>query len=282
MFSDPEGVAPLAARGFCFPVPASWEITAFSLHPDRGRFHLHTRDGFQGQVSFRTVKGRPDLERMARDAWRQCFPPGEHPEGPLPEPQRQDHAVWCAAGRAEPIWVGMFNFRQNLLIEWVFPGMGKERRKSVLEPIVRGFDDNSGPVRRWALFGLDVSLPPEYTAEKLEPYPADASLTFIGPKDHRIKTRRVGFARHHLATWGGPRFLRGALTKGAVRVAGDGLTQTFRIGGRRGYEILLGRRWHGRGDLAVDEGANRLLIITQTAPKQNQLLEPRDVWSQKI
>jgi hypothetical protein len=290
---DPTAAAPVPNRlawwHFTFDLPPAWEVTGYATRRDQGRFHFHSREAFQGQLSWRPASGQPDIPKILFESWRAQW--RKH------DPAGADRIVSLTTERTGPFTVvyrdrdeacfaGAYNYVTKTLVEWIFPAYTKSRLREVWTPLFDSFGLNDGPRREWALYGLDFFLPKEFAVEGVAPYPANVRLDFFDGKKRHLSAHRWGIPGHLLGGRPLSVFHRGVpgrkvkITSAVDAPVGPfpGSRLDYRLVGSKGFNKLLGKWWHGHGELWHDPREKRLYAFHQTGPQRDHFLEVEDAF----
>ncbi|MBN8218128.1 MAG: hypothetical protein J0L75_15915 [Spirochaetes bacterium] len=279
----------LAWWHFAFDLPADWEATGYATRRDTGRFHFHSREAFQGQLSWRPAAAQPDIPKILFESWRaerRRSDPAEAARLTSLPTQRIGPFTVVHRDRDEPCFAGAYNYATHTLVEWIFPAYSKTRLAQDWTPLFHSFALNDGKWREWSVYGIRAFLPAEFSVEGLAPYPANVRLDFSDGKKRRLSLHRWGIPAHLLSGRPLPPFHRSTLGKRVKVVEAvespmgrhPGSRMRFRLVGSKGFNKLLGRWWHGQSDLWHDTEERRLYALTQTGPRPGDFLEVGDVF----
>lgn len=268
---------PLAWAAFQFDIPADWEVTAYAVEDRIGRLEFSTRAGFQAVISWEPCKAF-DPEAAMQAFLRKHVPAtGDKPvAGPLRLREAGAFRLGALAGEGQPCQAVHCLQERGQLLRWVFADASDEAVERRWVPLLRTFRGNAGPLRRVAVFGLDLQVPEAYELEDMAVHPANVMMAFETRRKARLTVRRWGLPELVL---GGqsleafyPRFLRAQKCK-------PGTPEATVFGGHPAvkvpYEqrpehqmdVFMGRAWkHGEAWLWHDEAAQRLYACEQIGP----------------
>lgn len=284
---------PLAWHHACFRVPATWEVIRYRNDPRDAELVLSDRHGetmhyfarpmpdTRGPVSppadSEGGERKPDAsivrrlemlaahdfkDRLKSDAVRKrCRRVGAW-------------TVWLPREEDLPVFAGCYLEPGGALRHVAFPPRAGDAARAEALNVLASFCANDGAERRWALFGLDITLPDSYHLEDIRPWPASQTLRFENRKKESITLHRYGMlsrllAREPMETF----FARVKGRKVALHRAGN-----FRKGDRydgvelhyvsRKSGILAGfmaSLWEGRAWLWRCDERERLYAVDQQA-----------------
>ncbi|HMO99298.1 MAG TPA: hypothetical protein PKE26_09340 [Kiritimatiellia bacterium] len=169
-------------RHIAVRLPATWEMLQFSSEFNRGRCAFADRYQFRFELSWKTVKGEPDYDRMVTDYMNRL----EH-EKKLTEAERARKAGWHGfsgvVNRERTSRFGKYLPEIGCLVEVVF--LWPEARDIELEnavlPAISGMPRVEGNRQPWRAFGLDLQVPATAAFEGCIAQPARAEFTFTHP-----------------------------------------------------------------------------------------------------
>ena len=278
----------LAWHHFQFRLPADWELTGFSARAEKGRLEFSTRAGLQGQVYWRQSDARPDVGRIMDEVHRRHLSAvGEADARQFRSLKRASPGRFTFGydGPGRPCHAALYCPDTHVLLQWLFPSYDPEIAETVIKPMLATFEPNDGDCPRWAVLGLDFRLPRALKLVKVEPYPANVSLTFEGKRQPRVTLRRWGLAplllkgrsvrgfyHRFLATLG-----RVIAVEDAPWCGQPGATGQYEQRAERAMVKLTGRWWPGQALAWHDVDAMRLYAFEQVGPRRRPKLEPRDV-----
>lgn len=275
----------IAWHHFQFTLPREWEMTGHSLRPEAGRMAFATGAGVQGQLAWRVVKAVPDMPRILAEIHHRrlkTIAPSEragHSDTLEVSRVGEFHVAHERAG--QQFYASAFFPSTRAMIEWVFPAFDPELLHAVIAPMLKGTRPNSGEVRAWAAFGLELRLPAEYAVAEVHALPANVTLVFLNRKHHRIVAHRLGLPAENLNGEDLPTFYTRCLAAQHARVSSarpadwrgrPGVEAEFRMRGRRGFDLLLGPWWRGNGMLYHDPDEKRLYAFEQVGPRRMKRL----------
>ncbi len=169
-------------RHITMALPPDWEMLQFSTEFTRGRCAFADRHQFRAEVSWRTVRGEPDYQRMVNDYVHRL----EH-EKKLTESERSRRAGWHGFyGRiqgAQTSRFGRYLPEVGCLVETVF--LWPEQRDAALEGALLGAIHTIPPddhQQKWRAFGMEVQAPRASAIEGCVVQPARAEFSFTNPK----------------------------------------------------------------------------------------------------
>lgn len=223
-------------RHIAIRLPADWEMLQFSGEFTSGRCAFADRYQFRVEMSWHTVKGEPDYERMVSDYVQKL-----EQEKKLTGSERAKKSGWHGfsgmMNRERTSRFGRFLAEPGCLIEVVF--LWPDERDTELESEILASIQASPPDpaqgQRWRAFGLDVSAPAAAAFEGATVQPARAEFSFTDPKSGNAwKFIRLGM----LASW-----FDGDLEKWLIQSLG-----------RHTRDIRTTHRRHGHQDIFCAEG----------------------------
>ncbi len=264
-----------------FCVPATWEITAYSIGEREGRLEFSSRNGFQGLFSWEPCKIEPSRQSLLA-----AFPERIGKVKGEDVLQTSEEGLFVLGWRAtdQPCQALGYLKTAQKKIRWIFPGAAPAVLEKVVRPILASASENLGPVRRYTVFGLDFQLPDTYKPESIQIQPADAELVFESRKKARISLHRWGLPEVLLQGGALEMFYatflrtRGAILRriksfpasaGHLEMVEAGYDQT----GEHKLDRYMGRIWkNGEGRLWYDREEKRLYSIEQIGPPGVPLL----------
>ena len=235
-------------RHIAVRLPRDWEMLQFSCNARTGRCAFADRYAFRFELSWRSVPGPPDVERMLSDY------EAELARGGATRLHRVRHASWYGLemedGSERSSRFGRYISNHGYLLEAVFPWpqrIDRDLSRAILDGMEAETEDAHG-FRRWRAFGMDVLVPPELDLSSCIVLPAQAEMVFADKRRRReLRVQRLGMVSEWLdgsaADW--------VRKNAAGRMEG---AQT-RVMKENGHEImyLVGkpRRTPGRRDVDV-------------------------------
>jgi hypothetical protein len=174
----------------------------FSRDPSVGRIAFADRYQFRMELAWRTLKGRPDMQKLRADYLAKLKVDGSedvqtHNSGPW-------HGVKAGAAENLTTRFGRFFPTQSLLLEVVMlwpQGMDTGLQRKTLDSIAEE-RQTSGLFRRWKAFGMDLLASQGMALDLCSVDPACVRMGFAPAKDARRSERfeRVGFVDEWLTT----------------------------------------------------------------------------------
>ena len=282
---------PLAWHHFQFALPADWELTGFSAKVEQGRLELSSRCGLRGQVYWRQCAGKPDVGRIMDEIHRRHLRAKKDQSTPPFKSLQRSRPGGFTFGfdrPGRPCHAAAYLEDQRVLLQWLFPSYDPAHAEAVLKPLLASFQPNDGDQRRWAVLGLDFQLPSALQLMKIEPYPANVSLTFEGKRQPRVTLRRWGLAPLLLKGKSVAHFYERFLARlgrvvsidEAAQFGHPGAEAAFEQRAERAMEKLTGRWWPGRALAWHDVDAMRIYALEQVGPRRRPKLDPNDVVPQ--
>lgn len=281
----------IAWHWFECDLPDKWEVTAFTNNAREGKLDFHTREGYQGQVSWRYCKQTPAELRIMTEVYRseqkKRYPDTFDPHAQINLRHERIGAytvAWCDDGEVcqASTWIA----DKNIQIQWLFPSFSKEKLKQEWTTIFESFQRNDGDILKWEMFGLQVSLPSDFILEEFLCYPANVTMHFVNSKRFGIYVRRWGLPEvllneeslecfyGTLIHTSGCRLIK---TEPEAVYGYQGVHGWFEKRGNIGLDKLSGRWWPGEGLLWMDPQEKRMYAFEQVGPKKHKRLEMNDV-----
>lgn len=281
---------PLAWHHVCCRVPADWEITAYSVEDRAGRLELSSRRGFEAQLSWAPCRRQPDPRTTMATFLRRNVKHAPEVKNLRGDALRTQHAGPFLLGRgpAGPAQAIAWLPDSQRLLSWVFRQSGDEELHTHILPVLESFQPNHGPVRRYAVFGLDFCLPAEFEIEDMVTLPANVMLAYETKRRGRIICRRWGMPDVVLNGRAMREFYAGFLAAqgcDATRPQNTRLfncpavTSTYSRRGEYRMDRLMGKPWTGGlAWLWLHEQQQRLYSLEQIGPPGFHPLEPGTVF----
>jgi hypothetical protein len=234
-------------------LPDDWEMLSFSRRSDQGRCTFADRYQTRAELSWRTVPGPPDFNRMVSDYLASLRAlPGADPDTLTPR-----HVSGGWHGIRGP-WSGQHHTRLSrflpdlsCLVELVtfWPDMDEELLASILRS-VRNEPDLANGTQRWRAFGMEMLATPDLDMLPATIAPASHAFHFglEGRDRHHRYFERYGMLRYWLdtdpAAWLATRRLAGSRVDRTWTREQQGHVIHFAHARRRRREIrVLGSRW---------------------------------------
>jgi len=235
----------------CLDLPPAWEVIRFRNQAEDGQLALANRRGEALAAFWHRAPRVPELARAiaaVAQVGEQGTPPAVVPCG--------EWLLHLPDEPGLPAFAGRHLAAAGVLLVLVFPPH-PDRHPALLHQVLASYAPNDGPERRWAAFGLDITLPAAWRLAELEALPACQRFTFETRHEEAISLARFGLASRllahdDLATFAARR--KGRRTR--LRRAGpaprpDGapgelFTYDQRGSGRAILGALLARVWEGR------------------------------------
>lgn len=277
-FSSPLPCQTVAWQHAVFQIPADWEVTGYLIHPEEGELHFATREGIQAEWHWRRCSSVPDIARIMTEIHRRHLAKTDPEQAKvlttLPS-ERVGRFLFVYHRPGEMAQAALFLPEKALLFQWIFPVYDRCRLEQVWRPLLQSFEENDRSLRQWAIFGIDLCLPPEYEIEALEPFPANVTLRFVTRNHRKVRVRRLGLPSFYLQDHTLEDFYRLFLWKQGCKILDStsreifglpGAFVTFEERGAYGFDKLIGRWWKGEGWIWYDEDAMRLYALEQVGP----------------
>lgn len=192
MAHPPPASVLLAWHHFRLTLPAEWEVVGYGLKPAEGRLALADRDGEVMQVFWRKTDAPPNLERRLDDLFRANLPTGAAPRAGTRRFEEAHGWRVCLAGdRALPFYAARHLPDQGVILGTVFSPHPR-RREDVVRAVLASWQANDGPNRRWAAFGLDLTLPSSLEVDAVSSLPAFQRIEFATTRGDRVVAQRFG------------------------------------------------------------------------------------------
>ncbi|MCC7517733.1 MAG: hypothetical protein IT578_00960 [Verrucomicrobiae bacterium] len=184
--------APLAWHHFRFAFPAAWEVVGYGLKPTEGRLALADRDGEVMQVFWKKTDAPPNLERRLDDLFRANLPQ----DAALKSTDRRfdEFHGWrtvLSCDRALPFYAARHLPESGVILGVVFAPHPR-RCEDVVRGVLSSWARNDGESRRWAAFGLDLTLPSALELDTVTSLPALQRMEFATRKGDRVILHRFG------------------------------------------------------------------------------------------
>ncbi len=279
--TPPEEERKLAWLHLSFDIPSLWEVVAFSFEETAGRLEFSTREGHQARFAWLKSKDVPDLPRMltefhkrrligaSRKEELETFRGLEfRTEGPFTVGIYKD---------AEPFQAALFHPELKTSTICSFPCYTPKLYRKTLAPLLRSFHLNTDPLRRWAVWGLDFSLPQDYVLTDVKALPADVTMSFESSRGARVTLRRWGLAplllRENPLHAFYKQFLLNQKAIHVERISDDNFRFRgheaalfrFEMRGKLDMERLVGKWWQGTALVFLDREAMRITACDQWA-----------------
>jgi hypothetical protein len=267
-----ERIRHIAWPGFRFTLPRGWEVGAYRLDAGKGRLEILERAAARAQLVWRVVPAVPDQKRILNEIQRRNIDHADTFSGL--DFERVGQFLFGADREGEIAQASMFVEQQKLLVQWVFPSHGADRMAEIRE-LLGSYRANDDDLIHWALFGVRVALPREYTYASIAPEPANVAITFETGKDMTVVARRIGMVDEVLGMMDLARLVRVLIRRGQGRVleveersvfGHAAVFAKFDRRGQRGFEKLTGRWWPGEAWLWHDKDEGRIYGLEQVGP----------------
>ena len=228
-------------------VPADWEITLYGKDPALGTMAFSTRDGLCAEFHWR-ARSRRGINKLETGDWRTF--------------READGGLIANCIRTDP----------PLDLSWEFTPLGAEHANEVLEAT----RENRGEIRDYTLHGIHARVSKTHALDKVQAYPANTMISFIGPHGARMVYRRWGMPDYILRGKSMTDFFQRLLTTEGMRIEKmqsatfHGHTGTRAVFSNRGLTPaarLLLRRAHGHGWIWREVENKRLCTFEQIVPK---------------
>jgi hypothetical protein len=187
-------------------------------------------------------------------------------------------------GPATPLQALTWDAAGRRLLHWTVPPTARAAVAAVWSDLLASFRTASGETaREWALFGIRVRLPAQFTPREVTARPGAVSIEFTRPDGMSVTARRLSLATVLLAERTLLQWLRHSLLAeraalGANRVQGAVVTSDFTIRGERPYDRMVWRKWQGEARWWHQPERNRILGVEQVGPRHATRLELSHVW----
>ncbi len=273
--------APVAWHHLQLDLPGHWEVVAYRKDPRNGEIALADRAGEALRAFWRVMQNRPVLKPPLID----LIAAQEEIALDKTEIRRRlveigDWLAFLPRERELPCFAAYYHPPAQALLNLTFPPHPDTADRGLIRRILRSWRPNDGPERRWAAFGLDVTLPEAMRLDGVSAMPAAQVLTFENKREEVVALHRYGMVPLIL----GGDDLAGfcARIKGrrtALHRAGhfrkddrhDGVILEYTTRGKGGLDSLLARIWLGRIWVWRCDDSKRLYILDHHAPEKNHI-----------
>lgn len=274
----------MAWHGFACDLPAGWEVTAYRLDPNQGEFRFHQRLRERGQLAWVRMAAVPDLNALAREILVRQAPQGTSEGARMPALTTSGRFTVVDGGPTEPLQALAWDAVERRLLHWTIPSSARAEVADAWPDLLASFATESGELREWALFGVEVRLPRRFTPREVTATPGSVAIEFTSPDGLILTARRFGLAEvmlaeRPLAEWQRRSLLAERAKRGASSTAPDGsLVTEFTIRGERPYDRVVWRRWAGTARWWHQASRNRILALEQVGPRKAARMELTHVW----
>lgn len=276
---DSQETTPLAWHYMQLDVPADWEVIGFKKAAKTGELALSDRHGETMRVFWQQLPGTPALDERLIELVR------TNTEDKLDELQirkqlsdRHGWRVFMPENDELPAFAARYDPDGEAAVILTLPPHPANRQHQWTSRILASFRPNAGAERRWAAFGIDVTLPQEYLLESVSALPAAQVLNFETKKEHSITIHRYGMLPLVLAEDDLPTFFskvkgRRCLLYRVAEFRRDGRYPGVRLryrtrGKTGGFSSLIARSWHGRVWMWRCDKQMRFYCVDHHAPKK--------------
>lgn len=265
----------LAWHHFLFDVPATWEVIGHKKNADDGRLNVSDRYGETMQVFWKRLRQTPAIEdrlvelAVANDSESEA------------KSAIRKRLVACngwhflpAPDASSPSFAARFLDTERVLLTIAFPPYPGTDLRPLARAVLESFRPNDGAERRWAAFGVDVTLPAGFRLTDVKALPAMQVLSFENDRRDSIAVHRYGMtslllADEDMATC----FARGKGSRVQLRRRDsfrrdgrhEGVELSYQTRGREGLSRLLGRKREGRVWLWHCADRQRLYAVDHVA-----------------
>lgn len=283
----------MAMKGFFFILPPRWEAVSYLLEDDKGLFSFSSERGAHGQFGWRKVNGTPDIERIIEEVHRREMQLEVMPKIRFTRHGKNGKVILAHTNPGERFYASVYNQKEKILNEWIFPAYSPNTTSEVMS-MLESYTDNAPENDRvfYAMFGLELSLPEQFSLKKIEPFPAAVTLTFEREKYQTLIAHRWGMADVVMQKAAVSNFYHRFLFSrktGIKSVEGrtiggyNGAFISFRKRGKLGFDYVLGPWWHGEGSAFLVEQENRIYAFEHIAPRTWKTRENvKDVFRSKL
>lgn len=277
----PPPVLALAWHHMLLDLPAHWEVIAYRKDPRSGEIALADRAGEALRAFWRVMDSRPTVTGPLID----LVAAQENITLDKSEIRRRlvDVGDWVAFFPRErdlPCFAALYHPPEKVLLNLTFPPHPDTADRAALRSVLRSWRPNDGPERRWAAFGLDVTLPGEMRLDAVSALPAAQLLTFENKREETVALHRYGMMP--LALGGEDMCVFFARIKGRrtrlIRTGAfrkddryDGVILEYTTRGKGGLDSLLARIWLGRVWIWLCDDLKRLYVVDHHAPEKNHI-----------
>jgi len=274
--SHQPSTVPLAWHRIRFDVPCTWETVRYKNDPDDGAVILSDRHGETMQVYWRRPPGDPAVDRRLSELVAENLG-----EGMAAAKARAalvsiaDWRVFVPRVRDVPVFAGRYLSEARILLQLTLPPHPNSDPRKIVRELLASYRPNDGDRRRWAMFGIDITLPKEYAPSDISPLPAAQVVRFENRQGHSVALHRYGMLSRLLANETFETFF--------VRVTGrrrrlfrrsefcqqgkyPGLGLAYSTRGKGGVTALLSRRWEGSVWIWRCDDIQRLYCLDHHAP----------------
>jgi len=284
-------VMQIAWQDAIFEVPDHWEVTRYSIATQTGRIEFTGREGPLGLFSWETCTRIPDEQKIL-DEYHKRY---------LKEFDKDNFQNFSGFNTVR---VGNFNVGipeeneplhaiahipdLNKLMMWSFPSYSKKKYEEIWRPILTSFRANDGELRKWSMFGINCSLPPDFVIDDAFCKAADVWLGFDHKNMHRIFMHRWGLPEEILRVRDMEQYFRDVLKGHEGRVLTstkedfngmESIRVTAEVRGTKGMDRLYSSFWPGTGRIWYDKEEKRMYAWVQFAPKKIEHLDEKELLS---
>jgi hypothetical protein len=268
-------LAALAWHHLQFQIPVTWEVVAYKKNSGDGQLVLADRHGETLQVFWRTIAATPKVPALLQKLVEENFP-GRFSVAQI-RANLQSVGGWdvfLAPATDLPVFAGRYLPDERALLEVTFPPH-VQRAPGIVREVLESYRPNTGAIRRWAAFGLDLEIPADYELDEVRPWPAAQRLRFEHRKGYSITAHRYGMLSRQLAhdtlesffarlKGGGTRIYKKRDFLKGNRYPGVELEYGTR--GTGGITSLLSPRWRGHVWVWRCDEQQRLYALDYHAP----------------
>ncbi len=168
-------------QGIRLLVPKDWELLGYSRRRESGKLHFADRRQYRLELTWRTLPGKPDMDRLLRD-YQSRLHDDEKIVEIRPDRLRDWYGFTIRKDNPPTHESRMTHFFEKdfLLVEVVFlwpETAASSLRNDVLESIAYS-DTRSEPSSRWRCFGLSLEIDSRFSIDTVNSRPALAAMSF--------------------------------------------------------------------------------------------------------
>lgn len=273
---------PLSWHHLTLDLPPHWEVIAYRKDPRNGEIALADRAGETLRAFWRVMDTRPTVTGPLIDlvAAQEGITLDKAEIRRRIVDLKDDWVAFLPRERDLPCFAAYYHPPEQVLLNFTFPPHPDTADRDVVRAIIESWTPNDGDERRWAAFGLDVTLPKEMRLDGVSALPAAQILGFENKRDETVTVHRYGMMPLALGGEDMTAFfarIKGRGTRlvrtGAFRKDDryDGVILEYATRGKGGLDSLLARIWLGRVWIWMCDDLKRLYIVDHHAPEKNHI-----------
>ena len=168
-------------RHIAVRLPADWEMLQFSCEFSQGRCAFADRYQYRSELSWRTVPGEPDYDRMVNDYFRKLEQDKRIDQGEIVKKSGW-HGLAGVIDRERTSRLGKYLPAIGCLIEFVI--LWPQQRDVALENEILGSIEARPPAKlqEWQAFNMNMHVPAAAAFEGCTALPARTEFTFTDTK----------------------------------------------------------------------------------------------------